>query len=140
MVYVIIPHIYTNLRNNNKIPNNSEINPQISEIEYLERVDNREILAFDDCFVLNIRIMEIKCVGPENWCVELPLANQSPVIKLMVIDENHLIIIDIKYGPTSLSTSNIPIHGQCGGRTEVIDGVGPKDRVQDSSPFLAVEA
>ncbi|MCP5015752.1 MAG: hypothetical protein GY938_10860 [Ketobacter sp.] len=72
-----------NLENNNKIPNNMEINPQISEIINLERVDNREILAFNDRFVVNIRIMKIKCVGPENWCVEHPLPNQSPVIKLI---------------------------------------------------------
>ncbi len=72
-----------NLESNNKIPNNTEKNPQISEIINLERVDNREILAFNDCFVVNIRIMKIKCVGPEKWCVKHPLPHQSTVIKLI---------------------------------------------------------
>ncbi len=49
------------------------------------------------------------------------IEEQKIDIKLKVIDENRLIIIDIKYGPTGLSTSNIPIHGQCGGRTEVTE-------------------
>ena len=34
-------------------------------------------------FVGGKRISELECVGPENWCVEHPLPQQFPVVKLI---------------------------------------------------------